>query len=179
MTTNTNGFIARATVVARRGALIAMALAASTSLAAAQSAQDLTNPTSTTEIGGGDVSDGSYKAGEYNGLEKKGGFAIGNIDWRGGAAFDSDSALRWRIKGIDLGLDTRSLYGEIGAQGKFRLNFGFDELRRNRSDSYQTPYNGAGSNVLTLPGTWQVPTVAGSSGSNPVSARGLVPAIGD
>ena len=29
---------------------------------------------------------------------------------------------------------------------------------RNRSDSYQTPYNGAGTNMLTLPGTWQVPT---------------------
>ena len=94
MTTNTNGFITRATVVARRGALIAMALAASTGLAAAQSAQDLTKPTSTTEIGAGGVSDGSYKAGEYNGLENKGLFGIGNIDWRGGSAFASDSALR-------------------------------------------------------------------------------------
>ena len=37
-------------------------------------------------------------------------------------------------------------------QGRFRLTFGYDELRRNRSDSYQTPYNGAGTNVLTLPG---------------------------
>jgi MtrB/PioB family decaheme-associated outer membrane protein len=179
MTTNTNGFIARATVVARRGALIAMALAASTSLAAAQSAQDLTKPTSTTEIGAGDVSDGSYKAGEYNGLQKQGGFVIGNIDWRGGGAFDSDSALRWRVKGIDLGLQTRSLYGEVGAQGKFRLNAGFDEIRRNRSDSYQTPYNGAGTNTLTLPAGWLVPTVAGSGGTNTVSARGLVKPIGD
>jgi MtrB/PioB family decaheme-associated outer membrane protein len=183
MTTNTNGLTARASVAAARGALIAMALAAYTGHAVAQSGQELTKPTSTTEIGAGAVSDGSYKAGEYNGLEKKGGFGIGNIDWRGGAAFDSDSALRWRIKGIDLGLQTRSLYGEVGAQGKFRLNFGFDELRRNRSDSYQTPYNGAGSNTLTLPGTWLVPTVTGSSSSNTavnnVSARGLVKTFGD
>ena len=98
---------------------------------------------------------------------------------RGGAAFDSASALRWRIKGTDLGLETRSLSAQVGVQGKFRLNFGYDELRRNRSDSYQTPYNGAGTNILTLPGTWQVPTVAGSGGTNPVSARGLVKAIGD
>ncbi len=183
MTTNTNGFTARASVAAVRGALIAMALATYTGHAVAQSGQELTKPTSTTEIGAGDVSDGSYKAGEYNGLQKQGGFVIGNIDWRGGGAFDSDSALRWRIKGIDLGLQTRSLYGEVGAQGKFRLNAGFDEIRRNRSDSYQTPYNGAGSNVLTLPGTWLVPTVAGSSTSNTavntVSARGLIKAIGD
>lgn len=176
MTTNTNGFIARATVVARRSALIALALAASAHLAAAQDAQELTKPTSTTEIGAGGISDGSYKAGEYNGLQKKGIFGIGNIDWRGGGSFDSDNAMRFRVKGNDLGLDSRSLSAEAGAQGKFRVTFGFDELRRNRSDSYQTPYNGAGTNTLTLPAGWLVPTVAASTGA---SARGLNTTIGD
>jgi MtrB/PioB family decaheme-associated outer membrane protein len=183
MTTNTNGFTARVSVAAVRGALIAMALAAYTGNAVAQSGQELTKPTSTTELGAGGVSDGSYKAGEYNGLEKKGGFFLGNIDLRGGGAFNSDSALRWRIKGTDLGLDSRSVAAEVGVQGKFRINFGFDQLRRNRSDSYQTPYNGAGTNILTLPASWLVPTVAGVSGTNSatnvVSARGLVPTIGD
>ena len=179
MKTNTNGFTARASVAAVRGALIAMALAAYTDRAVAQSAQELSKPTSTVEVGVGDVSQGSYKAGEYNGLEKKGAFFLGNLDLRGGASFDSASALRWRIKGTDLGLETRSLSAQVGVQGKFRFNFGYDELRRNRSDSYQTPYNGAGTNILTLPGTWQVPTVAGSGGTNPVSARGLVKSIGD
>jgi len=87
--------------------------------------------------------------------------------------------LRWRIKGTDLGQETRGLSAQVGVQGKFRLNFGYDELRRNRSDSYQTPYNGTGTNVLTLPGTWLVPTVAASGGANAISARGLVKAIGD
>jgi MtrB/PioB family decaheme-associated outer membrane protein len=129
------------------------------------------------------VGDGSYKAGEYNGLEKKGGYGIGNVDLRGGGAgYNTDRVLRWRIKGNDLGLETRSLSADIGQQGKFRLNLGYDELRRNRSDTYQTPYDGAGSNVLRLPGAWIVPTVAGSSASstavNVVSARGLLPSIG-
>ncbi len=184
MKTTRSGFGPRTTTAVARGALVAMALTVGADRVSAQvqTAQELTTPSSTVEVGAGGVTDGSYKAGEYNGLEKKGGFAIGNIDWRGGAAFDSSSALRWRVKGTDLGLETRSLSAEIGAQGRFRFVFGYDELRRNRSDSYQTPYNGAGTNVLTLPGTWLVPTVAGSSSSNTavnsVSARGLVPAIG-
>ena len=110
-------------------------------------------------------------------------FGIGNLDLRGGGAYDSDSALRWRIKGTDLGLETRSLTAEVGVQGKFRVTFGYDELRRNRSDSYQTPYNGAGTNIAHPAGH-----VAGADGRrqqrhqqrvNVVSARGLVPAIGD
>ena len=43
----------------------------------------MTRPTRTFGVGPAGVGDGSYKAGEYNGLQKKGGFPIGNIDWRG------------------------------------------------------------------------------------------------
>jgi MtrB/PioB family decaheme-associated outer membrane protein len=161
-----------------RGALVAMAIAVCADPAFAQ-----TRPTSTVEVGPGAVGDGSYKAGEYNGLQKQGAYGIGNVDLRGGSAgYNSDTVLRWRIKGNDLGVDTRSLSAEVGQQGRFRLNVGFDQLRRNRSDTYQTPFAGAGSNVLTLPGSWIVPTVAGSSATstavNVVSARGLVPTIG-
>jgi MtrB/PioB family decaheme-associated outer membrane protein len=178
MKTHTNRFAALTTVAAVRGALIAMVLAACPGTAAAQDPEPQTTPISTVDVGVGPVSQGSYKAGEFNGLAKKGGFLIGNLDLRSHAAFDSPSALRWRIKGTDLGLQTRSLSAQVGVQGRFRVRFGFDELLRNRSDSYQTPYNGAGTNVLTLPGTWLVPTVAGSGGTNPASARGLVTAIG-
>ena len=158
-----------------RGALIMTMLAA---LAASARAQ--TKPTSTVEIGPSDVTDGSFKAGEYNGFEKQGANGIGNIDWRGGSSgYNTDNTLRWRIKGNDLGLETRSLSAEISHQGTFRLSFGFDQLRRNRSDTYQSPFVGTGTNTLTLPGTWLVPTVAGSGGTNPISTRGLVPGIGD
>ena len=107
---------------------------------------------------------------------------MGNIDLRDNAAYGSASALRWRVKTTDLGLETRGLSAEVRVQGKFRLSFGYDVLRRNRSDSYQTPYNGVGTDALTLPATWLVPTVAGSSTSNSVvnnvSARGLIQGIG-
>ncbi|MBI3401573.1 MAG: MtrB/PioB family decaheme-associated outer membrane protein [Acidobacteria bacterium] len=182
MKTHTNGFTKAVWGTAGRGAALAIALVACAHTAAAQTAQEATKPISAVEFGGTDVSDGAYKAGEYNGLQNKGGLGIGHFDLRGGAAYNDDSALRWRIKGADLGLDTRSLSGEVGAQGVFRFNFGFDQLRRNRSDSYQTPLQGAGSNVLTLPGGWQVPTIAGSTATNNVvnvlSARGLLTTIG-
>ena len=177
MNTHTNGFIAWASAAAVRGALVALALSTTANTAVAQDAQE-PKPTGTVEVGGGNVGDGSYKAGEYNGLQKKGTFFIGDLDLRNGASFDSASALRWRIKGTELGLETRGLSAQIGVQGRFRFNLGYDELRRNRSDSYQTPYDGTGTNVLTLPGTWLVPTVAGSGGTNPASARGLVNTIG-
>src|SRR5450756_1477043 len=179
MKANTKGFTRRASVTAVRGALMAMVLVpgAYTANAVAQSANELTKPTSTVELGVGAVSEGSFKYGEYNGLEKKGAYGIGNIDLRGGAAYDSDSAQRWRIKGTDLGLETRNLQGEYGEQGRFRLNFGYDELLRNNSDTYQTPYLGTGSNNLTLPGNWIAPKVPQVNATG-VNFRSLDPFAG-
>ena len=39
---------------------------------------------SAVEVGAGGVGTGSYKAGEYNGLQSQGGFVPGTIDFRGG-----------------------------------------------------------------------------------------------
>ncbi len=163
---------------ATHAAFITAALALSGSIVQAQTSQ-----TSTVEVGPGAVSDDSYKAGEYNGLQNAGAFGIGNVDLRGGnAGYNSETTRRWRVRGNDLGLDSRSLFAEIGQQGKFRLSGGYDALRRNRSDTFQTPYVGTGTNMLTLPGGWLVPAVAGVSGTNTAgmvtSARGLVPSIG-
>lgn len=115
---------------------------------------DLVKPTSVVEIGVGDVSKASAKFGEYNGLNKSGSYLIGGFDLRGGDAYDSEGALRYRITARDLGLDTRSLNGDVGQQGRFRLTFGYDALVKNRSDSYQTMYLGGGSNALSLPPNW-------------------------
>jgi MtrB/PioB family decaheme-associated outer membrane protein len=178
MKKNQERFTLRVSVVAVRGALIAMAL---TPIALHVHAEETTVAeatavTSTVEIGVGDVSQGSYKAGEYNGLQENGLYLNGNIDLRGG---DPETAKRWSITGTDLGLQNRNLSVEYGEQGKFRFNFGYDELRRNRSDTYQTPYRGAGTNNLQLPSNWVIPVVpaafdAGAPPpSPPADARGL------
>jgi MtrB/PioB family decaheme-associated outer membrane protein len=191
MTSNLNAFSSRGAAMAR-GFLTAVAIAACADRAVAQTtpppaaqkpdaSPSAGTTTGTVEIGAGHVSEGSFKAGEFNGLQKKGAFGIAGVDFRGGGAYDSDSAFRWRVKGTDLGLDTRNLTAEAGVQGRFRVTFGYDSLLRNRSDSYQTPYNGTGTNTLTLPGTWQVPLVPSSAAANnratSTSARGFVGAI--
>ena len=153
MKTNQRSFATRVSVTAVRGALITLALLP-TAQAEDPATAELTRPTSTVEVGATNVSKGSYKFGEHNGLQKNGITAIGDIDLRGGAAFDSNSAQRWRITGNNLGLDSRSLNGEFGEQGKYRLTFGYDQLPWFRSDSFQTPFVNPGGNNLTLPAGW-------------------------
>lgn len=152
-----NCFATRAMVVAVHGALLAMAAMPISYAAEEVAVAELTQPGKSIEVGLRDTSKGSFKAGEYNGLESKGVSAVVNMDARGGANYDSESPVRWRISGEDLGLETRNLSAEYGRQGKFRFNFGYDELLRNRSDSYQTPLQGVGGNNLTLPAAWLVP----------------------
>ena len=140
--------------------------------------KELTQPQNSIEASVGDVTQPSYKFGEYNGLENHGVFGNGAFDIRSQEAYDSDSATRWRIKGIDLGLDTRNITGEYGTQGLFRVTAGLDEIIHNITDSYSTPYIGGTSGVLTLPATWMVPLVPRVSASAP-NARGLSSSVSD
>ena len=140
------------------------------------SVADLTTPMSSVEVGAQLVTAASAKASEYNGVRGKGIFAIGNLDLRGGSAYDSGDANRWRLKGTDLGLERRNLQFETGDQGKYRLDAHYSELLRNQWDTYQTPYNGVGGDILTLPSTWLVPLVPRVSATTP-NARGLSPAV--
>lgn len=116
---------------------------------------ELTQPMSKIEVGAGMTSDNSFAAGNYTGLNRQGAFAFGNIDLRGSQYSynnNTDDRTRWRLTGTNLGLNSRSLSGEYGRQGAYRTMFGYDEIPRLYSDSYQTPFIGAGSSNLTLPG---------------------------
>ena len=169
------------TLAAVHGAVIAMALTpivhAADPSAPDSAARALTAPTDVVEVGAGYVSDRSLKFGQYNGLFNQGIYGIFNFDLRGGGAYDSGDPTRWRIVGTDLGLDTRNVSGEYGQQGAFRITGSFDQLRSNRSDTYQTPYMGDGTNTLTLPSTWVVPRVPQLS-TTAGNFRGLSPVTG-
>lgn len=171
-------FAVRASVAAVRGALVAFAaISAAQAAEGADAVSQLTRPTNTVEVGAGYVSQDSFKFGEYNGLFNKGLFGIFNLDWSGGGAYDSSDPTRWRVVGTDLGLETRDFSAAYERQGSFRINFGYDELRRNRSDTYQTPYLGAGTDTLTLPLNWIKPIVPQVSGSA-INFRALSPTTG-
>ena len=68
------------------------------------------------------------------------------------ATISKDSALRWKLNGANLGTTSRSLDGSVSDQGKWKLNLGYDELRHNITDTFQTPLQGnPGGNNFTLP----------------------------
>src|SRR5581483_2698987 len=165
-------FAERAAALAVRGALVAMA-----TIPAAYGAEPmdpavtaLVRPTSTVELGVGYVTQDSFKFGEYNGLEDKGLFAIGNFDLRGGAPYDSPGTFRWRAFGTNVGLENRTLGGEIANQGTYRFRYTYDELRRNQYDNYQTFYRGAGGTTLDIPAFADIP--AAQRISNTATAAG-------
>jgi len=99
------------------------------------------------DLGVGYVSDKSYKFGEYTGLNKRGGFFIGD----GSARFRGADANYWNFNASDLGLDSRSLDAEGGRQGQSKLILKYDELPHYLSDSAQTPFIGSGGASLRLP----------------------------
>lgn len=170
MKTNRQEFSLRVSVTAVRSALLALALMQVARAEEGDAAvKELTSPTKTIEAGVGYVSKDSFKFGEYNGLERKGAYGIGNLDFRGGGAYDSADPSRWRLSAHNLGLETRDAKAEYGWQGRFRLNLGYDELLRNENNRYQTPYLGAGGTNLALPANWATPaypTAATMAGGN-------------
>ena len=170
-----------ATTRASAAGLSSTVLLLCASLPSAQAAEDpavaaLTQPSSSMDVGIGNVSEDSYKFGEYNGLEEKGGFVLGSLDLNGGGSYDSSSARRWRLRADNVGLKTSEADFSFRDQGRFSFNLGLGGLRHNISDSYSTPFVGAGSNSLALPSTWLKPVVPQLN--NNVNFRSLLPETG-
>jgi MtrB/PioB family decaheme-associated outer membrane protein len=163
----------RASVLAVHGALVAWFC---TSAQAEPSVIDLTSPPNTVVLGVGTLSSFSAKAEEYSGIRQKGGYVLADFDAHGGGPYDSEDRVRWSVIGRNLGLESRSLQAEYGVQGRFRVRLGYDELLRNQTDSYQTPYSGAGGNRLLLPSNW-LPVVVPRVSTTTPNARGLSPDV--
>ena len=140
--------------LAVQAALLAMLAMPNLAFSADDDVTALTRPTSTVEIGVANTPSDSAKYGEYNGLNKSGANLIGNFNIRGGDAYEGEGGVyRWQLKGSDLGTTARELSGSGSSQGSWSFGLGYDELRHNFSDTYQTPYVGSmGGNRFTLPG---------------------------
>lgn len=110
--------------------------------------------TSEIEVGGGYVSDDSFKFGEYNGLDQKGGFGIANLRVRKFMPVDHSDRTYWELDGRNLALDNRSVYGEFSQGGLFRLMFNYDQIPHKRFDDGLTPFIGTGTTDQTLPAGW-------------------------
>ncbi len=99
------------------------------------------------ELGIGYVADDAYFFGRYNGLETEGAYLIGDID----AREFSEDARYWRIRGTNLGLESRYLRLEGGKQGRHSFFLEWDELPNYRNNTVVTPFRGVGTDTLTLP----------------------------
>jgi MtrB/PioB family decaheme-associated outer membrane protein len=104
-------------------------------------------------IGGvGYVSDDAYKFGRYNGLQTKGAFLIGDINI---GAFAEDGSFS-RIRGTNLGLESRYLRLQAGVQGSYKFFLEYDELPNYKDNTVMTPFSGIGSDRLTLPAGYDI-----------------------
>ncbi len=106
------------------------------------------------ELGALYVSDDSFKFGEYTGLEAEGPYAIGHIDLYARGGEDVSENSYFRVRGRDLGLESRDLELDYGRQGDYDLELRYNEIPHFRLDDARTPYNGIGSDKLTLPAGW-------------------------
>lgn len=150
----------RVAVLNALAALFAMPIAQ-----AAEPAEDevanILRPTNYVEIGAQNISRKSAKFGEYSGLNKADGYGIFNLELNGGDAYQKGGTYRWNVTGNDLGTTAPEIGLSVGNQGKWNIQFGYNELKHNLSDTYQTPYQGSmGGNVFTLSGFTSIPTAA-------------------
>lgn len=144
-----NRLATRTLVAAVQGAVAALALGPAA--AAADDASLMAQPANWVELGALYVDKDSAKFGDFTGLDNKGVYGIGNFGLFGGDG--NAGAMRWKVLGTNLGLESRSLRGEAGDQGRWRVNGGYDEILHTNpwSDTYQMIFDGGGSSNLTLP----------------------------
>ncbi|MEN8183368.1 MAG: MtrB/PioB family outer membrane beta-barrel protein, partial [Myxococcota bacterium] len=91
--------------------------------------------------------------GNYNGLLDEQGYFLGNLDILRRDLFGRGDDHYARLRGLNLGLDSRYVGAEAGRQGHYDLFFEFDELPVFRSETAQT-FFGGGDQHLTLPSPW-------------------------
>lgn len=97
------------------------------------------------------ISEDSFKFGEYTGLEQEGFYFNGSFLVRSMSAYDDESTKFYEVTGSNLGLDSRSLFGKYGEQGKYKVYFDFDQLPHFLYDDSFSLFNGAGTANQTLP----------------------------
>lgn len=136
----------------------------------------LTQPVSEVEVGIVNVSEGSYKFGDYTGLRDNKAYGNANVSViRRGEA----DATYLEIEGRDLGLDSRNLSVEGGEQGNYGLRFSYGELPKYITGDFYSPYSGMGSSRLVAPAGWlgTIDRTPGGAINPPIAATNLTTAM--
>jgi len=91
---------------------------------------------------------------QYRGLDDDQFYVLGNLDIFRRAPWDDESTQYYRMRGLNLGLDSRSVDAEYGHQGLFGLSFLYDELPVYKTQTAETFFLGAGTPSLKLAPGW-------------------------
>ncbi len=121
------------------------------------------------ELGAGYVSDASAKFGEYNALDKQGGYVLAN----GMARLRRRDGTWLDLTARDLGLDSRYLGIQGGKQGAYTLLLQYKELQHAISTSAVTPFLGIGTGTLSLPSSWVPGSTTGAMSALTASLHGV------
>jgi MtrB/PioB family decaheme-associated outer membrane protein len=98
-------------------------------------------------VGLGYIKDDAYHFGRYNGMIDQGPYLIGDIK----AKSYSDDGGFWRLRGTNLGLDSRYMRFDAGVQGNQQFFIEYDQFPDYENNTATTPFINPGSTELILP----------------------------
>ncbi len=106
------------------------------------------------EYGLGYIADDAYRFGRYSGLESEGLFLIADIEARD---YYPDGRF-WSLRGTRLGLESSFLDFKSGDQGVYNIFLTYQGIPNYIDDTVNTPFENAGSDILTLPAGFDITT---------------------
>jgi MtrB/PioB family decaheme-associated outer membrane protein len=119
-----------------------------------QATRELTKPESRADLGFFYNTSNDEIFGNYGGFLDEGFALLGNVDlWqRDPYGWGDDYSVR--LRGLNLGLDSRFVGLDLRRQGRYSLFFEYDQLPVFRSETTATFFNDVGRSSLTLPRPW-------------------------
>jgi MtrB/PioB family decaheme-associated outer membrane protein len=112
---------------------------------------ELVTPTRQIDIGLGGIDGGTGSLANATGLDRRGGYLMAGFDLSGAPPLEGEAAARWRLHAANIGQEDRSLSGEYGVPGQYRMELSLDQIRHYGNEGYRTPFIGVGTDQLTLP----------------------------
>lgn len=105
------------------------------------------------ELGVSYVENDAYYFGRYNGMYNEGPYIIGDIKAK---SYDDEGGF-WRLRGTNLGLESRYLRFDAGVQGSQQFFLEYDKTPDYENDTATTPFINPGSTNLLLPDGYVFP----------------------
>jgi MtrB/PioB family decaheme-associated outer membrane protein len=98
--------------------------------------------------------DDSNAFGDYTGLRNQGWYVLGNVDIRHRTPWDAENPTYLRLRGLNLGLDSREILGEWEKPGSWGLFFEYDQIPKYWNEQGRIPFFKSGDSNFVLPAGW-------------------------